>query len=239
MFHGRAPVRDAPGAPARRTPEAARRDAEAPADLALPIARMGGRVEEMLSLALRSVARRDPAAARRVAEGDRELETLQRDIESRATALIGRRAQPPEELRALLAALRVADALDRIGALARNLAVRGAALGPPRPDDPGAAVLRLGERAQAQLAEALCAHQARDAERARAVVRRDAALDSLFASLTGDLAARMAAERDAVGPGAQWLFLAKDLERVGDHAGAVAAATWFLVTGEALDAAEG
>jgi phosphate transport system protein len=196
--------------------------------------RMGGRAEELVAAALRATERRDAAAAEAAEAGARALDALERKLAERATAVLALRQPMAADLRMLLASMRVATSLERIGGLARDVAARGAALGPGRPQDAGASVLRLGRGALDQLGEALSAHQARDAGRALAVARRDRALDALCESLMGALVRRMAEAPETVGDGAQWLFVTKNLERIGDHAAGIARATHYMVTGREI-----
>lgn len=200
-------------------------------------ARMGGRAEDLLAQALTAIDRRDADLAEEIARGDAAMDELERQLSERAVAVLALRNPVAGDLRMLLASLRISASLERVGNLARNTAVRGAALRDRRRDELSESILRLGERAQAQLSEALSAHQARDADRARAIARRERQLDAHFASVAEALVARMAEEPKDIGSGAQWLFVAKNLERAGDHAVSIAEATWFMVRGEALDPA--
>ncbi|MFO7855657.1 MAG: phosphate signaling complex protein PhoU [Paracoccaceae bacterium] len=197
--------------------------------------RMGGRAEDLVATALGAAERRDSGAAEAAEAGARALYALERKLAERATAVLALRQPMAADLRMLLASMRVATSLKRIGGLARDVAARGATLGPGRPHDASASVLRLGRGALGQLSEALSAHQARDAGRALAVARRDRALDALCESLMGALVRRMAEEPATVGEGAQWLFVTKNLERIGDHAAGIARATHYMVAGREID----
>lgn len=236
MFNGRI---TAPGAPAATVRSGGRRHTLTAFDddlvgVSTLTSQMGGRAEELLAMAMRSIEYRDMSLARQVAAKDRRLDELERTLSSRAASVLALRHPVAGDLRMLLASLRIAASLERIGNLARNTAARGEGLGAAERDDLAAAVLRLGARALSQLAEALTAHQRQDAERARAVALRDAELDAHFSSVTRALVERMAEGPGQVDPGAQWLFIAKNLERAGDHAASISEATYYMVSGEPL-----
>ena len=202
-------------------------------------ARMGGRAEEVAALALGAIERRDAAAIAAAEAAARDLAALERRLAAHATAVLALRSPVAADLRLLLASLRVAASLERTGALARNLASRAGALGGVGPEGPEAGVLRLGRRALGRLGEALSAHQAGDAARSLRLVRRDAELDELCASLMAALVRRMAEAPERVDRGAEWLMAAKTFERWGDHAAGVARATHFMVTGQEIEGEAG
>ncbi|MGM0584449.1 MAG: phosphate signaling complex PhoU family protein [Pseudomonadota bacterium] len=208
------------------------------AAIAAATLRLGGLAEEALSEALSALGAGGAERARRAAERRERLSGEARALSGRAAAALARRRRAGADLRLVLGALRAASALGRVGDLGANIAARAAALGAQgrAPGGPEAMAARLGARALAQLSEALSAHQARDALRARAVWRRDGELDAHYESLAASLVARMTADPAEIARGAEWLFMVKDLERIGDQARRIAAATWWTVTGEEIDA---
>ncbi|SFI96067.1 phosphate signaling complex PhoU family protein [Albimonas pacifica] len=213
--------------------------------VAAQTARVGGMAEELLSAALSLLLRGGAAEAAEVRALRDRQRLLAREANDRAASLVALRQPMGGDLRQLLAALRALAALARSGDLSANLAegaarLREEAPAPAAPapapgEDMDAALRRFGQRALAQLASAISAHQARDAEAARAVWRRDGELDAHYESLTRSLLARMAEGADQVVPGARRLFIAKDLERIGDQARHVAAATWWMLRGTEID----
>ena len=216
--------------------------------VAAQTARVGGMAEELLSGALALLARGGVAEAAELRALRDRQRLMAREANDRAASLVALRQPMGGDLRQLLAALRALAALARSGDLSANLAEGAARLREEAPacalpaaptvpaEDMDAALRRFGQRALAQLASAISAHQARDAEAARAVWRRDGELDAHYESLTRSLLARMAEGADQVVPGARRLFIAKDLERIGDHARHVAAATWWMLRGTEIDA---
>lgn len=234
MFHDSDPRRigpaPAPGAPRPHTVTAFDDDLRVVAALTV---RLGGQAEDLLSLALR---RLDEGAVEDDPRGRRaRLSSLERELTGRAAALLALRQPMAGDLRAVLATFRLAAALGRIGDLATNVAERATELRRWSPDPLDPALHRFGERALGQLGLALSAHQDGDASAALAVWRRDAELDAHFASLAATLVEGLAERPKDAAQGAQRLFLAKDLERVGDQARRIAAATWWALTGSEID----
>ena len=236
MFHRSDPrligSASAPGAPRPHTVTAFDDDLRVVAALTV---RLGGLAEDLLSLALRRLeggADADDPRSRRA-----RLSSLERELTRRAAALLALRQPVAGDLRAVLATFRLAAALGRAGDLATNLAERAAELRKAGSDPLDPALHRFGERALAQLGLALSAYQDGDARAALAVWRRDAELDVHFSSLAATLVERLAERPQDAAQGAQRLFLAKDLERVGDQARRIAAATWWALTGSEIDEA--
>ncbi|WP_339951828.1 phosphate uptake regulator PhoU [uncultured Albimonas sp.] len=214
--------------------------------VAAQTARVGGMAEELLSAALPLLLRGGLGEAAEVRELRDRQRLLAREATDRAASLVALRQPMGADLRQLLAALRALAALARSGDLSANLAEGAARLRAEAPsaasatpalgDDMDAALRRFGLRALAQLSCAISAHQARDAEAALAVWRRDGELDAHYESLTRTLLSRMGEGADQVVPGARRLFIAKDLERIGDQARHVASATWWMIRGAEIDA---
>ncbi|MBR27909.1 MAG: hypothetical protein CML46_13320 [Rhodobacteraceae bacterium] len=241
----------APGTPAGRRHTVSAFDEDLTGIVALTL-RLGGQAEELTDLALRAMETGDPALAEDAAARRARLTGFARSATASAAFVLALRQPMAADLRLVLAALRMIPALERTGELAANIAARGAELrragacadgrgaaasASAGPDDPDLALRRFGGRALSQLSMALSAHQARDAARARAVWRRDAALDAHFSSLLDSLVAGMAERPQDVARFAQRLFLAKDLERIGDQARRIAAASWWMQSGREIDEA--
>lgn len=198
------------------------------------LSEMGGLAEEQLDLALASVRRRDPALARRVIEGDAVLDQRENALEEQAIRMLALRQPLAQDLRETIAALKIASTLERIGDLAKNIAKRASAITEgdrPQVDD---AILRMGKLAQSQLAETLDAYGARDTNLAVAIWRRDVEIDELYNSLFRELIGQMTQNPRLVSHGAQFLFIAKNLERVGDHTTFIAEMTYYVVVGQSL-----
>jgi phosphate transport system protein len=136
------------------------------------------------------------------------------------------------DLRTILAALKVAADIERIGDYAANVAKRSIALNtsPPLPHTRG--LDALGRLAVQQVRDVLVAYRDNDATAAQRVRARDAELDTLYTGLFRELLTYMMEDARAITPCTHLLFMAKNLERIGDHATNIAENVWFLVHGE-------
>lgn len=212
---------------------------EALDELTSETARMGELAVRQLNDALAAVRDRDVDLAAAVVLRDRELDALQTQMEHAAVRLLALRQPLAGDLRATLAAIKVAGDLERCGDLAKSIAKRVAAMG----DSPAGGGLtediqRLGRLASERLARVVAAHAAGDLDAALAVWREDEAIDQAFEALFEALVRRMAGAPEDVQRCAHLLFVAKNLERVGDHATNIAEMVVYRLTGEDLAAAE-
>ena len=195
--------------------------------------RMGQMSVAQLEAALDVVERRDDNAAERVMANDDAIDALEQQVNQDVIRLI-RRGPMATDLRVILAALRVASDIERIGDYAANIAKRSIALNqtPPLPHTRG--LEALGRMAAQQMREVMRAYVARDGEAALRVRERDAELDTLYTGLFRELLTYMMEDARAITPCTHLLFMAKNLERIGDHATNIAENVWFLVHGEEL-----
>ena len=195
--------------------------------------RMGHMSVAQLEAALDVVERRDDKAAERVIGNDDAIDALEQQVNHDVIRLI-RRGPLAGDLRVILAALRVASDIERIGDLAANIAKRSMALNlaPPLPHTRG--LDALGRMAARQVREVLEAYVQRDGEAALRVRASDAELDTLYTGLFRELLTYMMEDARAITPCTHLLFMAKNLERIGDHATNIAENVWFLIHGEEL-----
>ena len=195
--------------------------------------RMGQMSVAQLDAALDVVERRDDKAAERVIGNDEAIDALEQQVNHDVIRLI-RRGPMATDLRMILAALRVASDIERIGDLAANIAKRSMALNlsPPLPHTRG--LDALGRMAARQVREVLDAYVQRDGEAALRVRANDAELDTLYTGLFRELLTYMMEDARAITPCTHLLFMAKNLERIGDHATNIAENVWFLIHGEEL-----
>ena len=195
--------------------------------------RMGQMSVSQLEAALDVVARRDDKAAERVIGNDEAIDALEQQVNHDVIRLI-RRGPLAGDLRVILAALRVASDIERIGDLAANIAKRSMALNlaPPLPHTRG--LDALGRMAARQVRDVLDAYVQRDGEAALRVRASDAELDTLYTGLFRELLTYMMEDARAITPCTHLLFMAKNLERIGDHATNIAENVWFLIHGEDL-----
>ena len=193
--------------------------------------RMGRMSVAQLEAALDVVERRDDKAAERVMANDDAIDALEQQVNQDVIRLI-RRGPLAGDLRVILAALRVASDIERIGDLAANIAKRSMALNlsPPLPHTRG--LDALGRMAARQVRDVLDAYVQRDGEAALRVRASDAELDTLYTGLFRELLTYMMEDARAITPCTHLLFMAKNLERIGDHATNIAENVWFLHHGE-------
>ena len=206
---------------------------EEQAALLAELVRMGEMSVAQLEAALDVVERRDDNAAERVMANDDAIDALEQQVNQDVIRLI-RRGPMATDLRVILAALRVASDIERIGDYAANIAKRSIALNqtPPLPHTRG--LEALGRMAAQQMREVMRAYVARDGEAALRVRERDAELDTLYTGLFRELLTYMMEDARAITACTHLLFMAKNLERIGDHATNIAENVWFLVHGEEL-----
>ena len=197
------------------------------------LTRMGEMAATQLESALDVVERRDDKAAERIIANDDAIDALEQNVNHDVMRLI-MRGPLAGDLRLILASLRVASDIERIGDLAANIAKRSLALNlaPPLPHTVG--LKTLGKLAARQLREVLDAFVARDEDAARRIRAQDVDLDAMYTGMFRELLTYMMEDPRSITPCTHLLFMAKNLERIGDHATNIAENIWFLVLGEDL-----
>ena len=195
------------------------------------ILRMGEMSVAQLEAALDVVERRDDKAAERIIANDEAIDSLEQEI-SHDVMRLALRGPMASDLRVILAALRIAADIERVGDYAANVAKRSMALNmaPPIPHTNG--LRALGALAVQQLRDVLAAYRDLDVEAAQRVRARDAELDTQYTSLFRELLTYMMEDARAITPCTHLLFMAKNLERIGDHATNIAENIWFRLHGE-------
>jgi phosphate transport system protein len=197
------------------------------------ISQMGGLAEHAISEAMRCLTQRDVEGAEKVVENDKKLDALEIETERRAVQLIALRAPMAGDLRDVVAALKISGVVERIGDYAKNIARRVQQL-----DSGGGKIEPLSllpemARIAAQMVhDVLDAFVERDADVAVEVCRRDQAVDDFYDSIFRALLTHMMENPHNIGQSAHLLFVAKNLERVGDHATNIAEMVYYAATGE-------
>lgn len=199
------------------------------------IIQMAGAAEAQVERACQAVLRRDAEAALQAMQADSRLDRWEREIESTAIALLDEHRPGEADLREILSAVKIASDLERIGDYAANSAKRAIALAQAPAVRPAAGIQRMGRLVQGILKEVVDAYVDRDAVRAVAGWKRDEELDDLYTSLFREVLTYMMEDPRTITPCTHLLFIAKNLERIGDHATNIAETIHFLVTGEPLD----
>ncbi|WP_118135975.1 phosphate signaling complex protein PhoU [Oceanicella sp. SM1341] len=198
------------------------------------ISEMGGLCEELLSNALDAVENRDPKLAEEVILRDKRLDRLEFEVEELTTRIMALRQPMAQDLRVLISCLKMSATLERIGDLAKNIARRAIYLADQRPAKLSASVVRMGQRTLQQLNEVLDAYTSRDTALAVSVWRRDVEVDEIYNSLFREVVTYMMEDPRTIGLGSQFLFIAKNLERIGDHTTHIAEMVYYVVEGEPL-----
>ncbi len=205
------------------------------ADLNQYIAQMGGLAEEQLTNAIHSIERRDISLAEQTIRDDTLIDRLERRIEAHAIAIVEKFDPKGDDLRNVISAIKTSTDLERIGDLSKNIAKRSLVLSSQSPMPVTRNLVRMGLQTLGQLTEVLNAHSAREADRALLVWKKDAELDEIYNSLFRELVTYMMEDQRTISLATHLLFIAKNFERIGDHATNVAEIVFYLVNGHHLD----
>ncbi len=199
------------------------------------VAQIGGMAERMVDQAMAALTRADTDRAERVIEEDILIDNLQRDVEEKSILMIAKRQPMAKDLREIVAAIRIASDLERVGDLAKNIAKRVIALqGQFKPQSLMHGVEHLAELSLEQLKNVLDAYGSRDVKQALAVWERDEEIDALYTSLFRELLTYMMEDPRNIGFCTHLLFCAKNIERIGDHATNIAETVHYQITGITL-----
>jgi phosphate transport system protein len=195
------------------------------------IAEMGGLAEVQLAGALEAMSHRDMERAEHITAGDQQIDDLELLVAHEAVALLALRQPMARDLREIVGALKAASMLERIGDYAKNVAKRTTALVEMAPVPSAQTVVRLGMLAQEMIKDVLDAYIARDTEKADLVRQRDKELDALHTSIFRELLTYMMEDPRNITACTHLLFIAKNIERIGDHATNIAEVVIFVVQG--------
>ena len=204
-------------------------------DLSRMVAEMGGLAEKQVADAVDALAKRDTNMAQRVQQSDAAIDTLQREIEEKSVLTIARRQPMAIDLRDIVGALRVANDLERIGDLAKNIAKRVIALNaefPPPKLIRG--VEHMTDLVLEQLKAVLDAYGRRDDTKAMAVWRGDEEIDAVCTSVFRELLTYMMEDPRNITFCIHLMFCAKNIERMGDHATNVAETVHYIIDGNPI-----
>ncbi len=200
-------------------------------DLRALIAQMGGMAEEAIRAAVEALRRHDLEAAATIVTGDKAIDALEVQVEQLAIRIIALRAPMADDLREVVAALKIAGVIERIGDYAKNIAKRVPLIDVQGDLEPLSVLPAMANLAIAMVHDVLDAFAARDPKAALDVCERDRQVDDFYNSLFRVLVTHMMENPKTIGQMAQLLFIAKNLERVGDHATNVAEMVYYAATG--------
>ena len=198
------------------------------------ITQMGGVAEAQVEAAVQALVRRDTAIAAQVIQSDLRIDTYEREIDNETLRLLALRQPMASDLREIVSALKIAADIERIGDYAANIAKRSLALAQLPAVRPVGAIPRMGRLVQEIMKEVLDAFIERDVDKAVAARGRDEELDDLYTSLFREVLTYMMEDPRNITPCTHLLFIAKNLERIGDHATNIAEHVHYAVTGEPL-----
>lgn len=206
--------------------------------LSADILRMGGLAEAMIRDASRAVINRDPALAENVIERDLDMDRLEREVEGKAVRMLALRQPMASDLRNVIGAIKLAGGIERIGDLAKNIARRSLAVMDEDNRSALRGIERMGQAVSNMLQRALDAYARRDAAAAIQVLHQDDDIDSHYNGLLRSMLVFMAEAPDQLYARSNFLFIVKNLERIGDHSTNIAKVVHFIATGERIAAAE-
>jgi phosphate transport system protein len=197
--------------------------------------RMGGLAEAAVADCLQAIVKRDQDIATAVVARDEKLDAAERDIERRAIRLIALRQPMANDLRKTVAAMKIANNLERIGDLAKNIGKRSLVITEAEPITPlTRSIERMGKLVLNRLTSVLDAYSRSDLERALAVWSQDDEVDEHYNSLFRELLTYMMGDPRTITACTHLLFAAKNLERIGDHATNIAELIHYEITGEEM-----
>ncbi len=198
------------------------------------IAQMGGLVEAQVAAAAAAVVQQDSAAATHAMEQDPAVDALERDVETQVIRMLALRQPMAQDLRQIVAALKITSALERIGDYATNVAKRSIVLGQYALPFSLSGIAHMTRMVQENLKLIVDAVGENDEAKALQVWRSDQAVDDIYNAIFRELVTYMMEDPRNITPCTHLLFIAKNLERIGDHATNIAETVHYAVTGEAL-----
>ena len=202
------------------------------AQLRAVISRMGGLCETQIAAAVDALMSRNSEAARVVIDADKRMDALEAEAEALAVRIIALRAPLAGDLREIVAALKIASVLERIGYYAKNIAKRATVVAQSKPVAPAVIIPEMARVVVEIIRDTLDAFVDRDAEKALAILQRDQQVDEFYTALFRSLLTFMMENPHYITPSTHLLFVAKNLERIGDHATSVAEMVFFTATGQ-------
>ncbi|WP_371396482.1 phosphate signaling complex protein PhoU [Fretibacter rubidus] len=198
------------------------------------LSQMGAIVEDMIGGAIRAVKKRDSELAKATILRDKEVNTLQEEIDADALRLLALRHPIATDLRRVIGTIRATNDLERMGDLAEGIARRALDVNAFEAVDLARGVSRMGKLVKRQVKDALDAMFTENADKAVQVWLHDQDVDALYASLFRELLTYMMEDHRNIKACTSLLFIAKNLERIGDHATNISEIVYFTVHGRSL-----
>jgi len=199
------------------------------------VSQMGGLAEKQVADSIETLVRRDVGEATRVVSADKEIDLLQTAIEEKCVLTIARRQPLAVDLRQIVGALRIANDMERIGDLAKNISKRVDSLDSKfEPPSIMRGIEHMATMVLEQLKQVLDSFAARDVEKAMVVWRSDEEIDAMCTSLFRELLTYMMEDPSHITFCLHLMFCAKNIERMGDHATNIAETVYYMVEGHPL-----
>lgn len=195
---------------------------------------LGTIVSEMIDDAMKAFKKRDSIRAQKVIERDQQANDLQFKIDEAVQRIIALRNPVALDLRRIISATRIASDLERVGDLAEGIARRALIINEEKRIDIAKSVYRMGKQVRNQLSGSLDTLLKEDATEAIHYWRADSDIDDLYNSIFRELVTVMMGDPRTIPACTELLFVAKNLERVGDHATNVCEAVYFTVNAKQL-----
>ncbi|MBS0475416.1 MAG: phosphate signaling complex protein PhoU [Proteobacteria bacterium] len=198
------------------------------------IAEMGGLAEVSIGEAMQALVKGNRELAAEVVARDKRIDALEAEIDKLAVRIIALRAPMADDLREVIAALKIAGVVERIGDYAKNIAKSTNKIQNRRQFEPLTLVPAMADLASEMVHDVLTAYAARDAVLAAEIVARDDKVDAFYESIFRNLVSHMMENPATISSAAQLLFVARNIERIGDHATNVAEMVYYAATGNYL-----
>ena len=198
------------------------------------IAEMGGLAEVALNEATEALVKGNEALAKAVIARDKKIDALEAEVDKLAVRVIALRAPMADDLREVIAALKIAGVLERVADYGKNIAKSAMRVENRRKFEPLTLIPAMAEIAGEMVHDVMTAFAARDPSLAREVVGRDDKVDAFYDSIFRNLVSHMMENPASITSAAELLFVARNIERIGDHATNVAEMVYFAATGTYL-----
>lgn len=198
------------------------------------IAEMGGLAEVSLAEAMEALIKGNLDLTASVLERDKRIDAMEAEIDRLAVRIIALRAPMADDLREVIAALKIAGVIERIGDYSKNIAKSAHKIERRKQFEPLTLVPAMADVARGMVHDVMTAYAARDPLLAKAVVERDEMVDAFYESLFRNLTSHMMENPATISSAAQLLFVARNIERIGDHATNVAEMVYYAATGSYL-----
>ncbi len=199
------------------------------------ISKMGDLAVKQIDASVQALVRRDPELARKVVENDAEIDAIEGEVDRLALHVIALRQPVADDLRRALAAVKIAPDIERMGDYAKNIAKRSVALDKAPLSTPVVTIPRMARMVRDMTTDVMRAFADNDVTLAREVWERDVEIDDTYDAIFRELLTHMMEDPRRITPSTHLLFIAKNIERIGDLATNIAERIHFQVTGEFFD----